>query len=477
MAEHLRKSRKIQRRVRLEAGAWGAFVALNTAFVSLLLISHGAEAFSLAIYASGASLFGLGTGMLGPAIVARIGDSARVMLVALTAGRIVFAAVSILLEITSDEALPLLIVALLLWTIGEGMALPLWTAYLASLSHPTERERWFASRATAAAIGAACALLPMLLLVRFASTERSLQVVYLVATLLAVVSTIQVRTLFQIAAVPLPPPPLQARQHVSSPGPWFLGGVFCFWFGAALNRPVLPPYVVHQLHAPAGYFATAAVVAAVTGAGLQRWWGDYGQVRGTRALLGLSGLGAGVSPLLWAVVPDYRLGIPLEAAAAGCWLGHLLGLTLHSLEVAHDDGERANVFARTQLAQGTAAAIAPLIAAAMVGQVGTLPILVTSGVICLGSTAIMIDAMHLSRHMRAGLRWLRRMQLIPTSPRLDEVLPRPAWHQTGPAASTEGGRQQQVRSRLPVALKQALSAACPSCRGIGCATCYGSGLG
>ncbi len=477
MVEPHRDFHAIQQRMRLEAGAWGALVALNTAFVSLLLISRGAEAFALAIYAGGASLFGLGTGVLGPLVVTRSGDAARVTLAALTIARIVFVAISLLLAVTSGGALPLLVVALLLWTIGEGMALPLWTAYLASLSAPVERGRWFAGRATAAAVGAAIALLPMLLLVRLTSTERSLQAVYLVAALAALMSTLQVRALFRLAPAPPPPPqPQPARQNSSSPGLWFLGGVFCFWFGAALNRPVLPPYVVHQLHAPAGYFATAAVVAAVTGAGLQRWWGEYGNTRGTGALLGISGLGAGVAPLLWAMVPDYRLGIPLEAAAAGCWLGHLLGLTLHAVELAHDDTERASVIARTQLAQGSAAAVAPLIAAAFVGRVGTIPILVASGVICLGSTLIMTGRVHLPSGMPSLLR-LRRVQVRRVPLRPDEGIVRPAWLDPDSEPATDARRDFRVRARLPVALKQALSADCSSCRGLGCATCYGTGLG
>ena len=477
MAAPQRDSRAIRRRMRLEAGAWGALVALNTAFISLLLISRGAEAFALAIYASGASVFGLGTGLLGALVAARTGDVSRVTLAALTLARIVFVAVSLLLAITSGGALPLLVATLLIWTAGEGMALPVWTAYLASLSDPAERGRWFADRAAAAAVGAAVALLPMLLLVRLTSTERSLQAVYLVAALAALMSTLQVRALFRLAPSSPPPRPRPAEQSSSSPGLWFLGGVFCFWFGAALNRPVLPPYVVHQLHAPAGYFATAAVVAAVTGAGLQRWWGEYGNTRGTEALLGLSGLGAGVAPLLWAAVPDYRLGIPLEAAAAGCWLGHLLGLTLHAVELGHDDGERASVIARTQLAQGSAAALAPLIAAAFVGRVGTIPILIASGVICLGSTAIMTNWVRLPSDLPAVLLPVLRLQLRRGPLGSDQVVDRLAWLQLGNESVPDARREFRVRARLPVVLKQALSADCSSCRGLGCATCYGTGLG
>ena len=481
MSEPQRDVRAIRRRMRVEAGAWGALVALNAAFVSLLLITRGAEALALAIYASGASLFGLGMGFLGLFVATRTRDAARVTLAALIGARVVFIAVPVLLTVTTEGALSVLIIALLIWAIGEGMAIPLWTAYLAGLSDPSERGRWFAGRATAAAIGAAGALLPMLLLVRVTTTERALQVAYVVAALAALVSTLQVWRLFRLApAATLP------RQHTwrisGSPGWQFLGGVFCFWFGAALNRPVLPPYVVHELHAPAGYFATAAVVAAVAGVGLQRWWGNYGTIRGTRALLGLSGVGAGVAPLLWAVVPDYRLGIPVEALAAGCWLGHLLALTLHAVDVATDDAERASMVARTQVAQGTAAALGPLVAAGLVGMVGAVPILVASGGICLGSTAMMTGVVRLSGRTVSVPVVMRRLRL-----HLDHETHRPVQagestiqatlRHTGNESVRHARREYGVRTRLSVALTQVLSADCPSCRGLGCATCYGSGLG
>jgi MFS family permease len=479
MFEAQRDSRAIRRRVRVEAGAWGALVALNTAFVSLLLITRGAEAIELAIYASGASLFGLGMGFLGPFVATRSRDAARVTLAALIGARVAFVIVPLLLTVTTEGALSVLIVALQVWAVGEGMAVPLWTAYLAGLSDPSECGRWFAGRATAAAIGAAGALLPVLLLVRMTTTEQALQAAYLVAALAALVSTLQVWRLFRL--VPAAPPRRHAWRISGSPGRLFLGGVFCFWFGAALNRPVLPPYVVYELHAPAGYFATAAVVAAVTGIGLQRWWGDYGVIRGTRPLLGLSGVGAGVAPLLWAVVPDYRLGVLVEVLAAGCWLGHLLGLMLHAIENAKDDVERASVVAGMQLAQGTAAALGPLVAAGLVGTAGTVPILVASGVICLGSTAMMTDLVRISNlglliPLKHRLHALRRY--TSSGPlQAGEGAIRAALHHTGNVSVREARRINGVRTRLPVALTQALSADCPSCRGLGCATCYGSGLG
>src|SRR3954468_5273696 len=159
MSEATPKDRAMGRQRRIEPAAWGALVALNAAFVSLLLITRGAEAMALAIYASGASLFGLGTGFLGLFVATRTRDAARATLAALIAARVALIGVPFLLAATTEGALSLLIIVLLIWAIGEGMATPIWTAYLASLRNPSERGRWFAGRATAAAIGAAAALL------------------------------------------------------------------------------------------------------------------------------------------------------------------------------------------------------------------------------------------------------------------------------------------------------------------------------
>ena len=86
----------MQRRVRVEAGAWGALGGLNTAFVGTLLLSRDAGPLALGVYNSGVNLFGLGTAWLGPRFAAGAGV-ARVTLVALVVGRSIFVAVPLLL--------------------------------------------------------------------------------------------------------------------------------------------------------------------------------------------------------------------------------------------------------------------------------------------------------------------------------------------------------------------------------------------
>lgn len=488
MADRFGARLTIARRVQLEAGSWGALIALNTALVSLLLISRGAGAPELAVYASGASLFGLGAGVVGPWTASRVGGADRVILTAIWAGRAALAVVPLLLLTTENGGIPPLIAALLLWSVGEGIAQPLWIARLAGMNDPSSRSGWLSARATSAAVGAACAMLPLLLLARLLPTEAALIAAYAGAVVAGVVSAGQVGALLRVRVTPTlvrsASRPIARGSH-AGPGLWFLGGLFAFWFGAALNRPILPPYVVIELGAPAAYFATAAVVAAMAGAGLQPRWGKLGGARGARTLLGWSGLVAGIAPLLWTVVPDYRFGIPVEVLASSCWLGHLLGLNLHAVETAEDDAQRSSVIARMQLAQGSAAAIAPVAAAAVVGTVGTSPILLTSGVVCLVATAVMIDVARPPARLPMALgETVTRFRSITTPPWAAWSRTIPEAYEPAPQAALNARSLAwpnrswtgQRRKRLPLPLVQALSAACPTCQGIGCRACHGIGL-
>lgn len=483
----------IRRRVQAEAGAWGVLGALHTAFVGTLLLSRGAGPLALGVYNSGINLFGLGAAWLGPLLAVRLGGVAPATLLPLVVARLIFVAVPLLIAFTSDSALPILIAVLVASASGEGVALPLWTAFLASLAAPAERGRWLAWRATVAARAAACVLVPMLILLCLGSTEGVLFAAFALAAVAGVAGVVQMRALFRAMS----PPPVPATESVllacGGRERRFMAGVFCFWFGSALNRPVLPSYIVDGLHAPPAFFAATAAVAALTAVLVQPWWGRFGDARGAQAVLGLSGLGAGTAPLLWSIVPVFWLGLPVEIVASGCWLGHLYGLTLGAMALAPDDAQLPGVVARTYLAQGTAAALAPLVAVAVVEPVGTSPLLVTSGLICLGATGLIIGG----PEEAWGVTLLtRQRQLLVALERTGGVRrllfgeysfawagyhqaklydPRPTYP-LGQASGAGAAGEGQARTRLPLVLKRAMAADCVSCAGIGCRSCYGTGL-
>jgi len=410
-ASHERQA--MRRRVWFEAGAWGALTAINNAFVNPMLVDRGAGPTALGLYNSGANLFGLGAGFLGPRFAARAGSVSRVMLRALLVARVVFVGIPLLLLLTGTGAVAPLIVTILLWTAGEGIALPLWTALLAGLVGPAARGRWLATRAAVAAGASAAIMLVTVVLLRLIPSGSALRVAYAAAAVAGLTSLGQLWALTrQAPAVPVPPV-RSARHAPTAPAVRrFLGGVCCFWFGAGLIWPVLTPYIIHHLHAPTAYFGAVGVLSALIGVVVQRRWGHLGDAHGARSVLTLASYGSGLVPILWALVPVYYVGILVEIVASTCWPGHMLGLTLRAVELAHDEAERPELLAWTNLAQGAGACVAPLVAAGAVGAVGTIPLLVAAGAIRLAGATIIGEPRRLAVVAR-GNAFPRRPRRVP----------------------------------------------------------------
>jgi MFS family permease len=387
-----RNTREVRRRVQREAAAAGVMGTINSAFINPLLVSRGAGALALGVYASGANLLGLGAGFLGPRLAARVGSVSRAILLVLTLARCILIALAMTLIVTGDGAVGLLVGVALCWIACEGLALPLWTAVLTGLASPAERGRWLSLRATAATGAAAVVMLILVVLLRIFSAERALPVAYAVAAFAGVASLIQLRGL--VRAVPeLPLPPVRSLRSVPAGQPMrrFLAGVACVWFGAGLVGPIMAPYIINDLGAPTAFFGISAVVAAFVGLLVQRRWGRIGDERGARAVLLLGGVGAAFPPILWAMVPIYWAGLLVDTIAAASWPGHVLGLTLRSCELVDDDAERPTMLAWTNLAQGTGAFLAPLVASALVGITGPIPLMVAAGIFRLIGTVVIAE--------------------------------------------------------------------------------------
>jgi MFS family permease len=403
--EHQRDFRLLRRLVQTEAGAWGILSAINNAFVNPLLISRGAGPIALGIYNSGANLFGFGSGFAGPRLAARMGSVARTTLICLTVARIFFLVVPLTLIASGSGRVGLLVALFLAWAAGEGLALPLWTSFLTGMVRAQERGRWLALRATAATGASAVVMLGLAILLRFTSRESALPFAYGVAALAGFLSLRQLRLLFARSEAPPVPAPRSLRSLPPEPeARSFLKGVVCFWFGAGLVWPVLPPYIINDLNAPTAYFAMVAVLAAVAGVVVQRAWGRLCDESGARRILLIGGVGAGLVPFLWALVPVYWLGFAVEMMAAAAWPGHMMGLTLRSAELAEHDADRPNLLAWTSLAQGAGSFLSPLIASVLVGFTGPVPLLVASSVIRIGATLMIVGSprLRLGRYRQAS---------------------------------------------------------------------------
>ena len=316
---------QIRRIVQTEAGAWGVMATINAAFIQPLLIARGASQIVLGLYISGSSLFNFGAGWVGPTVATRIGNMARATMALLTFSRVMFLAFTGYL-LLSDNARPAILIPLiLLWGLGEGLALPLWTSFLAGMVHGSERGRWVAMRAQAATLLTVPVLAGILVIVVLASKERALPFAYAVAGSGAVLSWFTMRRMFAASAEQAVPPK-RALTHVpeSPEARRFLTGVFMFWFASALTWPIVPKYIMTDLHAPTAYFAVSQIVGAMIGVVIQPWWGRKNDSGGAARILLISGIGSALVPLMWALAPHYWLGFGIDALAfwsgpGTCW--------------------------------------------------------------------------------------------------------------------------------------------------------------
>ena len=376
--------------VQAEAGAWGVLTTINAAFIQPLLISRGAGQIALGIYISGSSLFNFGAGWMGPTIASRLGNVARTTLTALALGRLIFLVFTCALLFSDRISVPVLIGLILLWGLGEGLALPLWTSFVSCMAPAPERGRWIAMRAQSATLFTVPVLAVILLLVLFASREDALPIAYSVAATGSVTSWLLLRQMFA-RSEEQPAPPRRSLRHVpeSRDARRFLLGVFLFWFASALTWPIVPRYIVTDLGAPTAYFAISQIIGAMVGIFMQPRWGKLADLSGPRRILLYSGIGSAIVPVLWAFAPVYWLGFGIDLIAFCVWPGHMLGLTLRALELTDNEADRPTMLGWTNLAQGAGASISPLIASLIVTQVGVAAILIAAGALRFGSAVFM----------------------------------------------------------------------------------------
>ena len=379
--------RPVERRVRAEAGAWGVMRSIHDAFIQPLLIATGASQLLLGVYISGSSLLNFGAGWLGPPLAGHVGSLVKTTVACLALGRIALLAFAVYLAMVDDPSPGVLIALILAWSLGEGLAFPLWTSFIAGLADAGERGHWMAFRATSATLFTIPVMIAITTVVVVASRERALPFAYAGAAVAATTSLGLLIRMFRAARHDAPPPKRALTSMPTSPeSRRFLSGVLVFWFGAALTWPILPRYITTELGAPTAYFAATQVLAGFVGVLVAPRWGRLGDRSGSVRVLLLCGIGMTVIPILWALAPVYWLGFAIDVLAFSFWPGHLLGLTLRGVELAESDADRPMLLGWTNLAQGAGACLSPLIASSIVGFTGVAAVLGLSAVLRLVGT-------------------------------------------------------------------------------------------
>src|SRR5262249_43361967 len=147
---------------------------------------------------------------------------------------------------------------------------------------------------TAATASSAVVMLGLAVVLRFTSEESVLPFAYALAASAGFVRVWQLRVVFGGAEEPELPRPGSGKSLAPEPGGrrFLKGGAF-FLLGAFLAAPVLPPYLINELHAPTAYFPVTAVLSSIAAVIVQRRWGRIGDENGARRMLLLGGIGAG----------------------------------------------------------------------------------------------------------------------------------------------------------------------------------------
>ena len=116
-----------------------------------------------------------------------------------------------------DRAVAPLLVLVLLWTAGEGLAIPLWTAFIAGLVPASQRGRWLAMRGASASAASAGIMIALLILMQFQSKSGAVPFAYTLAAISGLVSLWQLRFLFSANPQPIAKEP--ESQDLRAPPP------------------------------------------------------------------------------------------------------------------------------------------------------------------------------------------------------------------------------------------------------------------
>ncbi len=242
---------------------------------------------------------------------------------------------------------------------------PAWSALVADLVPPAVRGRYFSSRNIALAV-AALVFTPLAgRMADLIGLPQGYQVSFIVAGLVGFVAT----AIF--ARIPEPPraaPPSGAtggsislaslRAH-----PRFLAftAVAFIWnLSLAIAGPFFSVLLVRHLGASPTQIGLLAAANAATNIIGQRVWGRLNDRRGAAWVMRRTGLLIPCLPLLWALMPNAWLLLPVEAFSGLIWSGYSLANFNLMLGLA-PQAQRARFIAFYQIAVFGAAFVGPLL--------------------------------------------------------------------------------------------------------------------
>jgi MFS family permease len=295
------------------------------------------------------------------------GGIARLLLIAMALVPLVFG---------GGAAIYAFIALIALRSFLNNLGVPAWSALVADIAPASIRGRYFASRNIALAV-AALLFTPLAgRLAEVLGLPLGYQASFLVAGLIGFAAT----AIF--ARIPEPPrarpaaTAQAARPHSAWTAlrthpefAWFAAVAFIWNLGIMVAGPFFSVYLVRNLGASPtqiGLLAAIHSFAAIFG---QRLWGRLTDRRGPEWVVLVAGWSIPLIPVLYALVPNPWLLLPVEALSGFAWAGYGLANFNLLLDLTPVE-QRTRYIALYQIAVFSAAFIGPLIGSALANSVG-----------------------------------------------------------------------------------------------------------
>jgi MFS family permease len=371
-------------------------------YIPLFALAAGASAESIGLLAAAASLLSIAGFLPGAIAGSRLRARKPLVLVSGgTVGRLFLPLLALSpFLVQSGASLVFLIIALnALRILAGSFANASWTSLVADLVPSANRGRYFASRNMAIGLVALVAS-PLAGQIIGTINGRAVhsfpgyQVSLLAAFALGMASTVS------FSRIPEPPArrPARLRQKArgfadlirrNPPFAWLAASSLVWGLSLTMASPFFNVYLVTDLGGNAAAVGIAAGVFSLAGLFGQAAFGRLTDLRGSRAILVLTGLLIPIFPLAWALARVPFHVYLINVGSGFLWAGYNLASFNILLEMSPAE-DRESAVGIYQSAVAASAVLGPLVGGYLIGAVGYKVVFVLSGVGRLAGTMLFL---------------------------------------------------------------------------------------
>ncbi|MDH5302205.1 MAG: MFS transporter [Gammaproteobacteria bacterium] len=231
-----------------------------------------------------------------------------------------------------EQAVPLFLLAVMMYYFGSNMTLPQWSSLMGDLVDQRRRGRYFAYRTRLASVTSFIALLGAGMLLHLFDKSgyafAGFASIFAIAMFARMVSIHQLKQMYdppgQTAVLEIPNWRLWRQQFINSPFALFSMYFAFMQFATAIASPFFSVYLLRELNL--SYFQFTLNMSAIILAQFLtlNWWGRIADVFGNRLVLITCGMLIPIFPLLWTTTTNIWYIMLLQALGGFVWAGFSL---------------------------------------------------------------------------------------------------------------------------------------------------------